>query len=235
MRILNAAAAATVITIFILVAAVVVASPEKQDKFGCHKCIKDCEKYQLWKNEYHCHGSVSVQSTNIQIAPRIYGNKTYRRVERVFDGDTLSVYLGLGGKKERVRLLGINAPEKSYIGKSDCYSSQATQQLKKLAYDKFVLLEKDKLQTYDRDKYGRLLRYVVLFDNTSVNEEMVKGGYAKAYPSLISKIEQYKKLEAEAKERKLGMWRECFKEKKNETVTRLFPQKGERYGSRNIN
>lgn len=229
------AAAAIIATLLLLLSAAAVASPEKTDRFGCHKCVKDCEKYSLVKNEYHCHGSVSVQSQNIQIAPRIYGDKTYRRVERVIDGDTLSVYLGWGGKKEKVRLLGIDAPEKSPTEKAECYSSQASEKLKKLAANNFVLLEKDKLQKDDKDKYGRLLRYVVLFDNTSVNEEMVKGGYARAYPSLISRVEEYKKLEAAAREKKAGMWGECFKEKKNETVTRLFPLKGERYGSRNIN
>lgn len=222
-----AAATATVI-IILLFSAIAVASPEKQDRFGCHKCTKDCEKYGLVKSEYHCHGSVSVQSTNIQIAPRIYGDKTYRRVERVLDGDTLSVYLGLGGKKEKVRLLGIDAPERSPIEKAECYSAQASERLKKLAYNKFVLLEKDKLQKDDKDKYGRLLRYVITFDNVSVNEELLKGGYAKAYPTLISKVEEYKKIETAAKEKKVGMWSECFKEKKNKTLTRLFPLKGEK-------
>ena len=205
-----------------------IASPEKQDKFGCHKCIKDCEKYGLVNNEYHCHGSISVQSQNVQIAPRIYGDKTYRRVASVLDGDTLTVYYGVGGRKEKVRLLGIDAPEKSPIENAQCFSAQATEQLKKLAFNKFVVLEKDKLQQDDKDKYGRLLRYVILFDNTSVNEEMIKGGYAKAYPVLTTTVEKYKGLEVEAKAKKLGMWGECFREKKNETLNRLFPLKGEK-------
>ena len=224
-----AAAAIATITILILLATVASASPEKQDRFGCHKCTKDCEKYSLLKNEFHCHGTVSVQSQNIQIAPRIYGDKTYRRVERIIDGDTLSVYLGLGGKKEKVRLLGIDAPEASPKEKAECYSSQATQQLTKLAANNFVLLEKDKLQKEDKEKYGRLLRYIIVIGtNVSVNEQLVNGGFAKAYPSLTSTVKQYKKLEAKAKAASLGMWGECFKEKKNETLTRLFPLKGER-------
>ncbi|MBI2549830.1 thermonuclease family protein [Candidatus Woesearchaeota archaeon] len=228
MKLVSIVAAAAVISLLLLTT-IASASPEKTDKFGCHKCMKDCEKYGLVKNEYHCHGSVSVQSTNIQIAPRIYGDKTYRRVERVIDGDTLSVYLGLGGKKEKVRLLGIDAPETSPKEKAECYSAQATQQLGKLASNKFILLEKDKLQTDDKDKYGRLLRYVTVIGmNVSVNEELVNGGFAKAYPSLTTKVEYYKKLEAKAKAAGLGMWGECFKEKKNETLTRLFPLKGER-------
>lgn len=237
MRSITTATATIVISLLLLLSIVqlTIASPEKLDKFGCHKCAKDCEKYELLKNEFHCHGTVNVQSQNIQIAPRIYGNSTYRRVASVIDGDTLTVYYGVGGKKEKVRLLGIDTPEASPVSKAECYSGQATQQLKKLAFNKFILLEKDKLQKDDKDKYGRQLRYVILFDNTSVNEELVKGGYAKAYPTLTTTVEQYKKLESEAKEKKLGMWGECGKAKKNDTSQRNFPLKGERYGSNNLN
>ena len=148
MRVVVVTAALTV-TLILLLSAIASASPEKTDKFGCHKCTKDCEKYQLLKNEFHCHGTANVQSQNIQIAPRIYGNSTYRRVASVLDGDTLTVYYGVGGKKEKVRLLGIDAPETSPKEKAECYSGQATQQLKKLAFNNFVLLEKDKLQNLE--------------------------------------------------------------------------------------
>ncbi len=236
MKGITAAIATVVISLLLLLSTVqlATASPEKLDRFGCHKCTKDCERYELLKNEFHCHGTANTQSQNIQIAPRIYDGKLYRRVASVIDGDTLTVYYGIGGKKESVRLLGIDTPETSPKEKAECYSSQATQQLKKLAFNNFVLLKKDKLQQ-NKDKYGRLLRYVALFDNTSVNEEMIKGGYAKAYPALTTEVEYYKKLENEAKEKKLGMWGECGKAKKDDTSQRLFPLKGERYGSHNIN
>lgn len=223
-----AVAAATAI-LLLLLSIVAVASPEKTDKFGCHKCTKDCEKYGLLKNEFHCHGTVSVQSQNIEIAPRIYGNTTYRRVARIIDGDTLIVYFN--GNQQVVRLLNINAPETSPAAKAECYSAQATEQLKKLAATKFVLLEKDKLQKEDKDKYGRLLRYVtVIGTNVSVNEELVNGGFAKAYPSLTTRVEEYKRLENEAKDKKVGMWVECAKEKKTQPQPgeRRFPLKGER-------
>ncbi len=225
-----AAAVATAI-LLLLVSVAAVASPDgKLDKWGCHKCIKDCEKYELLKNEYHCHGSVSVQSQNIEIAPRIYGDQLYRRVAGIIDGDTLIVYYGNNGKKEKVRLLGIDTPETSPKENPQCYSAQATKQLNKLTFNKFVALKKDKLQKEDKDKYGRLLRYVMLFDNTSVNEELIKGGYAKAYPVLTTTVEKYKGLEVEAKAKKLGMWDECFKEPKKINNTGLFPRKGERVG-----
>lgn len=236
MRAVIAAAAITGILLLLLSVAAA-ASPEKQDKFGCHRCTAGCEKYGLVKDEFHCHGSASVQSQGIHTAPRIYGDKTYRRVANVLDGDTLTVYYGIGGRKEKIRLLNIDAPEKSPIASAECYSRQAAEELEKLAKNKFVMLEKDKLQKEDKDKYGRLLRYIILFDNTSVNEEMVKGGHAKAYPSLTSAVEYYKKLENEAKAGKKGMWGECAKEKKTQPKPgeRLFPMKGERYGSNNMN
>ncbi len=230
------AAAAAILLLILSIAAS--ASPGKQDRFGCHKCAADCEKYELLKNEYHCHGTASVQSQSIQVAPRIHDGKTYRRVASVIDGDTLTVYYGLGGRKEKVRLLGIDAPEISTAESPQCYGKQAAQQLSKMAANKFVLLEKDKIQKDNRDKYGRLLRYVTIIEtNTTVNEELLKGGYAKAYPSLTSKVELYKRLESEAKAAKLGMWGECAKEKKTQPQQgeRNFPMKGERYGSRNLN
>ncbi len=228
MRINTAAITVTAVMALLIFSIAAVASPEKQDKFGCHKCIKDCDKYGLLQNEYHCHGTVSVQSQNIQIAPRIYDGKVYRRVASVIDGDTLTVYYGVGGKKEFVRLLNIDAPEANQKDNAQCYSTQATAKLSKLAQNNFVLLEKDKLQKEDKDKYGRLLRFVkVIGTNVSVNEQLISEGYAKAYPSLTSKVEQYKKLESQAKEKKLGMWGECEKVKKNDTSQRLFPLKGE--------
>ena len=222
-----AAASAILILIFSVAA---IAIPEKLDKYGCAKCTADCEKRELLNNEYFCIGTVSAQSQNIQIAPRIYGDQLYRRVASVIDGDTLVVYYGANGRKEKVRLLGIDTPETSPKENPQCYSAQATQQLNKLTFNKFVLLKKDKLQKEDKDKYGRLLRYVVLFDNTTVNEELIKGGYAKAYPVLTTTVEKYKGLENEAKAKKLGMWDECFREKKNQKATGIFPQKGERVG-----
>lgn len=238
MRIKPATAAlkvtAIIILLFITAAVIVAASPEKTNKFGCHRCTADCDKYGLLNNEFHCHGNLSVQGQSIQIAPRLIDDKVYRRVANVIDGDTLTVYYGVGGKKEKVRLLGIEAPKKGPIGQGACYSNQAAQKLTKLAYNKFVLLEKDKLQEQDKDKYGRLPRYATLLDKASVvlNEEMIKGGFAKAAPELTTTVENYKGLENEAKEKKLGLWSECFKEPKNFTITNIFPFKGERIGSR---
>jgi len=88
-------------------------------------------------------------------------------VSRVIDGDTLELQTG-----ERVRLMGINAPESG----QNCYS-EAANRLRLLVEGKEVRLEKD---VTDKDQYGRLLRYVFI-DGTFVNLLLVREGYANAY------------------------------------------------------
>ena len=67
----------------------------------------------------------------------------------VIDGDTLDLDNG-----ERVRLAGIDAPERG-----DCGADAATATLTALALGNAVVLEPS---DEDRDQYGRLLRYVVV-------------------------------------------------------------------------
>lgn len=114
-------------------------------------------------------------------------------VTRVIDGDTIVISNG-----DRIRLLGINAPEKG-----EKYYEESTQRLEELVYDKEVKLERDKL---DKDKYGRLLRYVYTDDNF-VNLQLLKEGYVVidiGY-SLIYE-DQFRDAEDYAKGKKLGLW-----------------------------
>jgi endonuclease YncB( thermonuclease family) len=69
------------------------------------------------------------------------------RVASVTDGDTLRL-----GDGEAVRLVGIDAPERG-----TCGSERATRLLTKLTWGKQVTLL---APVDDRDRYGRLLRYV---------------------------------------------------------------------------
>ncbi|MBU5575215.1 MAG: thermonuclease family protein [Candidatus Aenigmatarchaeota archaeon] len=88
-------------------------------------------------------------------------------VINVIDGDTIEIETG-----EKVRLLGINAPENG-----DKYYEKAKEELKYLVLNKYVLLEKIK---DNKDKYGRLLR-IIFLNNTNVNKEMIKNGLALPY------------------------------------------------------
>jgi micrococcal nuclease len=89
-------------------------------------------------------------------------------VTAVTDGDTIVLENG-----DKVRLLGINAPEKG----QPC-SSEATEKLTELVLDKEVSLISG---SEDTDMYGRLLRYVVVDEDVFVNAEMIKFGFAHVY------------------------------------------------------
>jgi micrococcal nuclease len=100
---------------------------------------------------------------------------------------------------ERVRLLGINTPEKGQP-----YYEEATNRLKELIEGETVTLEKD---VDDKDQYGRLLRHIYIED-TFVNLEMVREGYANVYiiPPNTKYSYKFEKAEEEAKNAKRGIW-----------------------------
>ena len=69
-----------------------------------------------------------------------------------------------------------------------------------------VRLEKD---ISEKDRYGRLLRYVYI-DGTFVNAELVRQGYAraKAYPPDAKYQVYLEAIEKEARHMKRGIWRQ---------------------------
>ena len=110
-------------------------------------------------------------------------------INRVVDGDTIDVTIDLGFdlyKKERVRVAGVDTPEKRTRDDEE----------KALGYDATHWLE-DKLNgaiSGDDDlvirtelvggvgKYGRLLGWLYIGDaEVSLNEQMIEEGYAWAY------------------------------------------------------
>jgi len=136
-------------------------------------------------------------------------------VKRVVDGDTFELS---DGQKER--LLGIDTPEKYESNKLDKDAELSKQdkatvkKLGKLASDyvkgfvegKNVRLERDPVND-DRDRYGRLLRYVYLEDGTCVNAKIITEGYAQVYDKFpISKLDEFRKLQREARENRRGLW-----------------------------
>ena len=111
------------------------------------------------------------------------------KIDRVLDGDTIDVTIDLGFdlfKKERVRIAGVDTPEKRTRNLEE----------KELGIDATNWL-KDKLEgaiSGDDDlvirtelvggtgKYGRLLGWCYIGDSTlSLNEQMITEGYAHAY------------------------------------------------------
>jgi micrococcal nuclease len=115
-------------------------------------------------------------------------------VTRVIDGDTITIEGGV-----RVRYIGIDAPETVKF-----FGNEATEKNRELVGGKRVRLEKD---IQDKDEYGRLLRYVWL-DDTMVNAELVRLGYAYSYsyPPNVKYQTLLLRLERQARERGLGLW-----------------------------
>lgn len=129
-------------------------------------------------------------------------------VTKVVDGDTIILHSG-----QVVRYIGIDTPETADSGKGEeCYANEATEKNRELVEGKYVFLVRD---VSDRDRYGRLLRYVFVIDDSGqeifVNEALVAGGYARAasFPPDIRYQKHFSQLEQEAKQERRGMWNVC--------------------------
>lgn len=136
-------------------------------------------------------------------------NELYK-VVKVIDGDTIVV--DTDGKKETIRLIGIDAPE---IGggsqKKKCFGKEAEEFAKNILSDANIGLEKDETQN-DRDKYGRLLRYAVMENGNNFNEQMIRGGLAReyTYKTAYKYQKEFKLAEQEARKSKKGLWDACY-------------------------
>tara|TARA_B100001996_G_scaffold69440_1_gene50752 strand:- start:1611 stop:2075 length:465 start_codon:yes stop_codon:yes gene_type:complete len=110
-------------------------------------------------------------------------------VDKVLDGDTIDVTIDLGFdlfKKERVRVAGVDTPEKRTRDLEEKeLGIHATNWLKEKLED--VLAGDDELIVRTElhggvGKYGRLLGWLYIGDEQlSLNEKMIDEGYAWAY------------------------------------------------------
>lgn len=141
------------------------------------------------------------------------------KVTKIVDGDTIAV--DISGKVETLRLIGINTPETVDPRKPvECFGKEASDKAKAVLTGKSVRLEADSTQD-ERDKYGRLLRYVFLADGTSFNKMMISEGYAYEYTySTPYKYQsEYKQAEKEAKGAGRGLWAAGVCDSQSSTVT----------------
>ncbi len=124
-------------------------------------------------------------------------------VVQVIDGDTILLENG-----ESVRYIGIDAPETHHPTRGiECYGEEAFRRNRELVEGMRVRLESD---VTDRDRYGRLLRYVYV-GNVMVNAVLVEEGYAFSYyyPPDVRYYPTLVRLEVEAEESGRGMWSTC--------------------------
>ena len=110
-------------------------------------------------------------------------------INRVVDGDTIDVTIDLGFelyKKERVRVAGVDTPEKRTRNLEEkALGIDATNWLKKQLEDTIngddELIIRTELKG-GGGKYGRLLGWLYIGDEeVSINEQMIDEGYAWSY------------------------------------------------------
>lgn len=128
-------------------------------------------------------------------------------VIKVVDGDTIKVRIA--DTVETVRVVGINTPETVDPRKPvECFGMEASAKIKELVENQTVRLETDATQS-DRDRYGRLLRFVFLPDGIDVGLTLIQQGFAQEalYSSVPHKYREiYLDAQKHAKEQGRGLW-----------------------------
>ena len=125
------------------------------------------------------------------------------------DGDTVRVRIlqppeGVGAV-ETVRLLGVDTPE-------TIHPFRPAERFGKAASDftREGLLGQGVYLAFDgdlRDRYGRLLAYIYTGDGGCFNARLIREGYSHAYSRYpFHFMEEFRRLEAEAREGKQGLW-----------------------------
>ena len=110
----------------------------------------------------------------------------------VTDGDTIKVMHD--GKAEKIRLYGIDCPEKNqpFGKKAKWFASD-------LVFKKIV-----EVKALNKDRYGRTIAWVYV-NGTCLNEELLKAGLAWHY-KRYSKEKNLSLLEERARVMKIGLW-----------------------------
>lgn len=129
---------------------------------------------------------------------------------RIVDGDTILVHNLRTGEDQRLRLMGINAPDSR-----SCYFDAAGAMLNKI-----LLGKKLKYEVFGHDGFGRILG-IVYANNTDVAEKMVSSGAALAYSAkdvhdVMKPSDAYfdalQLLQEKPRYERLGVWSDlCLK------------------------
>lgn len=147
-------------------------------------------------------------------------------VSKVVDGDTIDIAAADGDSAyTRVRLLGIDTPETKHPTEGVMYfGPEAAEFAAQAALGKTVCVFLDS-ESPSRDKYDRLLAYVLLPDATYLNELLLMEGFA--YADLRFRhgfYNRYKQLESAARNQKKGLWQNVTREQLPEWLQKEKPK-----------
>jgi micrococcal nuclease len=117
------------------------------------------------------------------------------KVVGVADGDTMTVLHN--GQPEKIRLWGIDCPEKNQD-----FGAKAKHVTLILVFAKVV-----SVNPVTVDRYGRTVAFVKVGE-TVVNEELVRQGLARVFTRYCDRAicREWRELETEAREKKRGLW-----------------------------
>ena len=117
------------------------------------------------------------------------------KVIRVLDGDTIEILVQK--KPIRIRLADIDCPEKDQP-----FGQVAKQFVLKIAAHKSVTVE-----SKTKDRYGRIIGEIFLPNGDSLNQMLLRKGYAWHYKKY-SKDKSLAELETQAHRKKIGLWQD---------------------------
>lgn len=139
-------------------------------------------------------------------------NLTKVTVTSVFDGDGCNVLFPDRTKVDRLRFVGIDAPERrGYSLKAQPYGNQAGDTLRALIDNKQILIDTSVMRKGSRDVYGRLLVNAYTLDTVNIQFLMVEKGLAWAIrtPGLkeprLNDVLEFEHMAAKSEKR--GLWR----------------------------
>lgn len=115
------------------------------------------------------------------------------QVVGIADGDTITVLHD--GKERKVRLSGIDSPEKK-----QAFGNKAKQYTSDLVFGKTIQIDVE-----SRDRYGRCVAEVTLPDGRNLNDLILENGYAWWYKKYSRSVHRGT-LEANARIEGRGLW-----------------------------
>lgn len=135
------------------------------------------------------------------LALSAYAENLTGLVVGIADGDTVTV-LDANRQQHKIRLAGIDAPEKA-----QAFGDHSKQSLAALVFNKNVVVEWDK-----QDRYRRTVGKI-LVNGKDANLEQIKAGLAWWYEKYRKEQspedqQRYAEAELQAKERRVGLWRD---------------------------